>query len=209
MKILKAIAAAALLAFGSIGAPKAQTVEIEYWQYTFETRVRAMDELIKSFEAANPGIKIEATRYAYDDFKQALLTGIAGGEPPDVARLDIVWVPQFAEMGALEAMDTALPDLSDRLDDFFPGPLATNYWNGQYWDNAGDTVATLDHQKPYSVVEHWNDEGRLTNQDERTQFYNNTTTIQIVPKSENSSMGGGQAGSAIHEVGEDFRGPGE
>ena len=89
--------------------------------------------MIAAFEAANPGIKIEATRYAYNDFKQALLTGIAGGEPPDVARLDIVWVPQFAEMGALEAMDTALPDLSDRLDGFFPGPLATNFWNGQYW----------------------------------------------------------------------------
>ena len=121
------------LVVAALPAVAQDEVTVQYWHTMSDAETAKLDEVIATFEAANPGIRIEATRYAYDDFKQALLTGIAGGEPPDVARLDIAWVPQFAEMGALEAMDAALPDLSDRLDGFFPGPLATNYWNGQYW----------------------------------------------------------------------------
>ena len=122
-----------LLVVAALPAVAQDDVTVQYWHTMSDPETAKLEEMIAAFEAANPGIKIEATRYAYNDFKQALLTGIAGGEPPDVARLDIVWVPQFAEMGALEAMDTALPDLSDRLDGLFPGPLATNFWNGQYW----------------------------------------------------------------------------
>jgi multiple sugar transport system substrate-binding protein len=36
-----------LVSFGAITAARAQTVEIEYWQYVFEARITAMDELIK------------------------------------------------------------------------------------------------------------------------------------------------------------------
>ena len=46
------IAIVAMLAWSGIA--RAQ-VEIEYWQYTFAQRVQAIDELIKRFEAANPG----------------------------------------------------------------------------------------------------------------------------------------------------------
>ncbi|HYO88108.1 MAG TPA: extracellular solute-binding protein [Candidatus Limnocylindrales bacterium] len=117
----------------ALPAAAQDTVTVQYWHTMSDPETAKLDEMIAAFEAANPGTRIEATRFAYDDFKQALLTGIAGGEPPDVARLDIVWVPQFAKLGSLEAMDTAMPDLADRLDEFFPGALATNYWDGQYW----------------------------------------------------------------------------
>src|SRR4249919_159116 len=46
-------------------AASAQTVEIEYWQYTFAQRVQAIDELIKRFEAENPTIKIKHTHVPY------------------------------------------------------------------------------------------------------------------------------------------------
>ena len=122
-----------LIAVAALPAAAQDEAVVQYWHTMSDPETAQLDEMIAAFEAANPGVRIEATRFAYDDFKQALLTGIAGGEPPDVARLDIAWVPQFADLGALEAMDTALPDLADRLDGFFPGPLATNFWNGQYW----------------------------------------------------------------------------
>lgn len=125
---------AVVLLLGAVLPAAAQdTVTVQYWHTMSDPETEQLTAMIAAFEAANPGIVIEATRFAYDDFRQALLTGIAGGEPPDVARLDIAWVPQFAELGALEPMDAALPDLADRLDGFFPGPLSTNYWNGQYW----------------------------------------------------------------------------
>jgi multiple sugar transport system substrate-binding protein len=48
------------LAFGVsvLAANAASAVEIEYWQYVFDTRVKAMDQLIQKFQTANPGITV-------------------------------------------------------------------------------------------------------------------------------------------------------
>lgn len=125
-----------LMLFMAFAMPTVQAQDkttVRYWHTMSDPETAKLEELIATFEAAHPEIDIEATRYAYDDFRQALLTGLAGGDPPDVARLDIVWVPEFADLGALEAMDEVLPDFEELASGFFPGPLATNYWDGHYW----------------------------------------------------------------------------
>src|SRR5690348_9091751 len=76
-------------------------VTITYWNTHSDPEKAQLDKLIAMFEVDNPGIKIEPTQYAYNDFKQALLTAIAGGEAPDTVRMDIGWVPQFAQQEAL------------------------------------------------------------------------------------------------------------
>lgn len=106
---------------------------VTYWHTMSEPEAAQLDTVIATFEEANPGITVEATRYAYDDFKAALLTATAGGEAPDTARLDIIWVPEFAELGALMALDTEMDDFSGIADSVFPGPLATNQWEGGYY----------------------------------------------------------------------------
>ncbi|MCA0418343.1 MAG: ABC transporter substrate-binding protein, partial [Proteobacteria bacterium] len=54
-----------MVSVGAVAGAKAQTVEIEYWQYVFDARVKAMTELIKRFEAANPNIKVKQTTFPY------------------------------------------------------------------------------------------------------------------------------------------------
>ena len=49
------------ISFVAMGA--AQAVEIEYWQYVFDSRVQAMDQLIEKFEAANPDITVKQTTF--------------------------------------------------------------------------------------------------------------------------------------------------
>jgi len=141
--VRKMVLVALMLTFAFVlGLPASQAqdaVTVRYWHTHSDAETAKLDEVISAFEAANPGITIEATRYAYDDFKEALLTSLAGGEPPDVARLDIVWVPEFADMGALAAMDETLPDFDTLKDGFFPGPLETTHWNGHYWGLPLDT----------------------------------------------------------------------
>lgn len=114
-------------------------VTVRYWHTMSDAEVEALEEAIAKFEEEHPNIKIEATRYAYDDFKAALLTSIAGGEAPDTARLDIIWVPEFAELGALVALNEAMPDFQEIADKTFPGPLATNHWKGSYYGLPQDT----------------------------------------------------------------------
>src|SRR5690606_40172816 len=71
-------------------------------------------------------------------FRQKLLTAFAGGVVPDLVRMDIIWVPEFAEMGALERLDDYAGFAALR-DGVFPGPLATNFWDGGYFGLPLDT----------------------------------------------------------------------
>jgi multiple sugar transport system substrate-binding protein len=117
----------------------AEPVTVSYWHTMSDAEVEALEEVIAAFEAENPNINIEPTRYAYDDFKSALLTSIAGTEAPDTARLDIIWVPEFAELGALVALDEAMADFDAVTETAFPGPLSTNHWQGNYYGLPQDT----------------------------------------------------------------------
>ena len=108
-------------------------VVVRYWHTMSDPETEKLDEMIAVFEENHPGMTVEATRYAYNDFKEALLTSLAGGEAPDAARLDIVWVSEFAELEALAAMDDVMPEFDMVAEGFFPGPLKTVQWNGQYW----------------------------------------------------------------------------
>jgi len=129
-KILLVVIVAILLAPTSMAQ---DTITVRYWHTMSDPETAKLDEMISMFEEANSGIVIDATRYAYSDFKEAILTSLAGGEAPDVARLDIAWVSEFAELGALAALDDAVENFNTLTEGFFPGPLKTVEWDGQHW----------------------------------------------------------------------------
>ncbi len=97
------------------------------------------EEVITAFEALHPGVTVELQGIPYDDLRQRLITGIAGGEVPDVLRADIIWVPEFAEQGALLALDEEMPDFDQFAGQVFEGPLSTNFWDGNYYGLPLDT----------------------------------------------------------------------
>jgi multiple sugar transport system substrate-binding protein len=110
-----------------------EPVTITYWHTMSDPETAQLEKVVAAFEAANPGIKVKTTRYAYDDFKPALLTALAGGEAPDTARMDIAWVSEFANQDALLQLDGTLPDFDKIAAGTFPGPLSTNFWKGHYY----------------------------------------------------------------------------
>ena len=114
-------------------APAAEAVTIKYWHTMSDPESVKLEEVIATFEAANPGITVEATRYAWGDLKTALLTAIAGGDVPDTVRMDIAWVSEFASQGALMQLDGNMADFDAIAASVFPGPLATNKWDGHYY----------------------------------------------------------------------------
>jgi multiple sugar transport system substrate-binding protein len=71
--------------------------------------------------------------------RQKLLTAAAGGETPDIARMDIVQTPEFANLGALAAIDDLIPDFATYAQAFYPGPLATNLFQGKHYGIPLDT----------------------------------------------------------------------
>jgi multiple sugar transport system substrate-binding protein len=117
----------------------AEPVAIQYWHTHSDAEAAQLDQVIAAFEAANPDITVESTRYAYNDYKTALLTAISSGAVPDVARLDIAWVSEFADQGALTQLDGNLPDFDNIIKDTYPGPLSTNVWKDHYYGMPLDT----------------------------------------------------------------------
>lgn len=122
-------------------AAAATAQNITFW-HTYSTgsgeEQTMLEQVIPQFEAENPGITVEAVGFPYDEFRQKLLTAFAGGVVPDLVRMDIIWVPEFAEMGALERLDDYAGFAALR-DGVFPGPLATNFWDGGYFGLPLDT----------------------------------------------------------------------
>ncbi|HLH48611.1 MAG TPA: sugar ABC transporter substrate-binding protein, partial [Roseiarcus sp.] len=88
---------------------------------------------VKSFEAANPGIKVEVTTIPYPEYQQRLLTAVQGGNAPDVSTIDQIWVAAFAEAGAIEPLDDLAKKSGITANAFFPGAWASANYGGKLW----------------------------------------------------------------------------
>lgn len=97
------------------------------------------NEVLPAFQEAYPNVTVETQEIPYDDLRQKLVAGIAGGVLPDVLRADIIWVPEFAAQGALLALDEEMPDFADIAATVFPGPLSTNVYQGKHYGLPLDT----------------------------------------------------------------------
>ncbi len=140
--LLLAVIVAALLVTSVAVLAQDEPVTITFWHTYNQTSPENQmltETLIPAFEAANPGIKVEAVAYPYDGFRQAMLTAVAGGAGPDLARLDIIWSPEFADQGILAALDDVMPDFQEYADKVFPGPLSTNVYDGHTYGLPLDT----------------------------------------------------------------------
>jgi len=104
-----------LLAMGS-----AQAVEIEYWQYVFDSRVQAMDQLIEKFEAANPDITVKHTTFPYADYQTRVVAAKVAGQGPDVVQLFYGWTDQFVNGGLIQPLDPAVFPHAEIESEFFP-----------------------------------------------------------------------------------------
>lgn len=128
-----------LILFGNFAQVSPST--ITFW-HAYSTHEYEMLEktLIPMFEKVYPNIKVKSIQIPYDQLHQKILTSAAGGIVPDVMRADIIWVPEFAELGLLVPLNREFPDEFNKLKMYMlPGPLSTNLWKGEYYGLPLDT----------------------------------------------------------------------
>jgi len=97
------------------------------------------ETVLPMFKELYPNVTVEHQEIPYNDLRQKLVTGLAGGVLPDVLRADIPWVPEFADQGALLALDQEMPDFEAIASTVFPGPLSTNKWKDHHYGLPLDT----------------------------------------------------------------------
>jgi multiple sugar transport system substrate-binding protein len=114
---------------------------ITFW-HTYNTdgpETKQFDAVvIPAFERKCPNITVDAVVQPYDGLHDQLVTAVAGGGLPDVMRMDIIWTPEFAALGALAEVD-GMPGFDQIKTSVFPGPLATNAYKGKYYGVPLDT----------------------------------------------------------------------
>ena len=100
-----------------------------------------LNEIVPAFEAANPGIKVDAVRMPVDGLQQQVITAASGNAAPDVMRMDITWVSQLGKLGALEPL-SAYDGFSAIKDNALSAPMETNYSAGDYYGLPLNTNTT-------------------------------------------------------------------
>lgn len=129
---LKALALAGLVSTAAMLSSAAQAVEIEYWQYFFDARVTAMEQIISDFEAANPDITVKMTHFPYADYRTKVAAAIPAGEGPDVVQLFYGWLNDYKEAKLIQPLPASEFPVAEIDSSFFPMVQAMkegdNYW---------------------------------------------------------------------------------
>jgi ABC-type glycerol-3-phosphate transport system substrate-binding protein len=116
-------------------AAYAETVTLNFWdnQQTESGLSQYQQAAVDRFEKENPDIKVKVTTVPYPEYQQRLLTAVQGGNPPDVATLDQIWVGAFAQAGAILRLDDMAAKAGVKADTFFKGAWDSANYDGKLW----------------------------------------------------------------------------
>ncbi len=132
MKQLNKIVFGAALALGLTASSSVFAVEIQYWQYVFDARIKAMDQLIANFEKANPDIKVVQTTFPYADYQTKVAAAITAGQGPDVVQFYYGWLDNFKTGKLIQPLpQDAFPHATIEKE-FFP-IISAMKSDGEYW----------------------------------------------------------------------------
>ncbi len=96
---------------GSSGGDDGGPVTLRFSWWGSDARHEYTQKLIDQYEAAHPGVTIEADFTGWNDYWDRLATATAGGDAPDIMQQDTRYVREYAERGALQDLTEYVPDV--------------------------------------------------------------------------------------------------
>jgi len=129
--------------------PTAVEGELTWWDTSDPTNeAPAFKELIKQFNEEYPNVKINYESVPFAEAQNKFKTAAASGSgAPDILRAEVAWVPEFASLGYLYALDGT--PLLEEQDDFLPTPMSSNVFDGKTYGvpQVTDTLALMYNKK--------------------------------------------------------------
>ena len=109
--------------------------EITYWSVHPANSKAVEEELIKRFEAANPGIKVklETAGANYAEVSQKFNAGLASKQIPDLVMLSDVWWFKYFLAGTIEPLDGLISELKVDTADYQDTLLKDYQFDGKQW----------------------------------------------------------------------------
>jgi ABC-type glycerol-3-phosphate transport system substrate-binding protein len=81
------------------------TLEFVVWNYSLET----IQDNVKKFEEANPGVKVKVTDYTWPDYQDSIVLRFRGGTTTDVIYGGQDWLPAWGAAGFIAPLDSVAP----------------------------------------------------------------------------------------------------
>lgn len=129
-------------------APEDLKAELTWWDTSDATNeAPAFKELIKKFNAEYPNVKINYQSVPFDQAQNKFKTAAQSGSgAPDILRAEVAWVPEFASLGYLYALD-GTPLLEDN--NFLETPMSSNEFDGKTYGvpQVTDTLGLMYNKK--------------------------------------------------------------
>jgi len=102
----------------AVGFVAAQGVDLHFvvWSYSIET----IQDNIKQFEQANPGVTVELTDFGWNDYHDVMATRFASNTPTEVAYSSDHWLQEWVAAGWAAPLDDNCPSLMESVKDFAP-----------------------------------------------------------------------------------------
>jgi multiple sugar transport system substrate-binding protein len=103
-KLLLAASASLLLAVPASADTTLKLVEV----ITSPERTETLKDIVKGFETANPGVKVEITSLPWGQAFEKFATMVSAGDTPDVVEMPDRWQSLYANKGMLESLEPYL-----------------------------------------------------------------------------------------------------
>lgn len=110
----------------------AEQITIVYWQYEYATKVIAINELIKMFEAENPNITVVHETFPYAAFAEKVAAAVPAGVGPHIVNLYYGWLPAWQRTGYLQPLPEEWFPPEEIESEFAPLVQAAKL-DGRYW----------------------------------------------------------------------------
>ncbi|GAA2264722.1 sugar ABC transporter substrate-binding protein [Glycomyces scopariae] len=145
-RIMAAAAATALaagLAACSSGESDDGTVTVNWWTWD-ERQAASYEACVPGFEDAHPGVRVEISQYAVDDYFTKLTAGFVAGTAPDAFQNSVPLLGAYAGQGQIMALDDLIAESDYDLSVFDVGVDSWRYTDGKQYgiplDWAGAAV---------------------------------------------------------------------
>lgn len=126
-------------------APASLSAELTWWDTSdAKNEGPVFQELIAQFTAKYPNVKVNYQSVPFADAQNKFKTAAAAKTgAPDILRAEVAWVPEFASLGYLYALDGS--ELTADEADYNPAALASNKLDGKTYGvpQVTDSLALL------------------------------------------------------------------
>lgn len=107
-----------------------EPITVTFWNYWDGKNGEVMDALAAQYSAETENVTVETVFFGWGDLLPKLQAAVAGGDAPDMAAGDLVWMPQLSRSGKLVELDPYIQAAGTDLEDFFPALLDVNEYDG-------------------------------------------------------------------------------